>query len=125
MEVFDQEPASSHRPLPVVVMLWLALYQRIRQYGFTEPRYFLLALSVWLGAAALFFGVTRSRRIRLIPISLILLTLLDFAGPWSSHDVARRSELSRLEDTPSAQRRNRSSRPPPQFDATCDGNGRR
>ena len=83
--------------LPAVVMLWLALYQRIRQYGLTEPRYFLLVLSVWLGAAALFFGVTRSRRIRLIPISLILLTLLDFAGPWSSHEVARRSQLSRLE----------------------------
>jgi len=83
--------------LPVVLMLLLALYQRIRQYGFTEPRYFLLALSVWLGAAALFFGITKSRRIRLIPISLALLGLLDFAGPWSSYAVARRSQLSRLE----------------------------
>jgi hypothetical protein len=83
--------------LPAAVMLWLALYQRIRQYGLTEPRYFLLALSVWLGAAALYFGITRSRRIRLIPISLMLLGLLDFAGPWSSHEVARRSQFSRLE----------------------------
>lgn len=83
--------------LPAVLMLWLALYQRIKQYGLTEPRYFLLLFSVWLGAAALYFGITRSRRIRLIPISLALLGLLDFAGPWSSHDVARRSQLSRLE----------------------------
>ena len=83
--------------LPAVLMLWLALYQRIRQYGLTEPRYLLLVLSVWLGAAALFFGITRSRRIRLIPMSLALLALLDFAGPWSSHDVARRSQLSHLE----------------------------
>ena len=83
--------------LPAVLMLWLALYQRIRQYGLTEPRYLLLVLSVWLGAAALFFGITQSRRIRLIPISLALLALLDFAGPWTSHDVARRSQLSRLE----------------------------
>lgn len=83
--------------LPAVLMLWLALYQRIRQYGLTEPRYFLLVMSVWLGAAALYFGLTRSRHIRLIPISLALLALLDFAGPWSSQDVSRRSQLARLE----------------------------
>ena len=83
--------------LPAVLMLWLALYQRIAQYGFTERRWFLLALSVWLGAAALYFGITRSKRIRLIPTSLGLLALLGYAGPWSAYAVARRSQVSRLE----------------------------
>jgi len=82
--------------LPAVVMLWLALYQRIHQYGVTEPRYFLLALSVWLFAVAAYYALTRSGRIRAIPASLCVVTLLTFAGPWSAYSVSARSQAGRL-----------------------------
>jgi hypothetical protein len=88
--------------LPAVVMLWLAIYQRIHQYGFTEPRYFLLLLSLWLGAIAVFFGATRSRAIQIIPMSLCLLSAAAFAGPWSAYAVSRRSQLGRVRDLLSA-----------------------
>jgi hypothetical protein len=82
--------------LPAVVMLWLALYQRIHQYGFTEPRYFLLALSLWLGAVAVFYVVTRSRSIRVVPVTLCLAALVTFAGPWGAFSLSERSQLGRL-----------------------------
>jgi hypothetical protein len=84
--------------LPAVVMLWLAIYQRLHQYGFTEPRFFLLVLSVWLGAIAVYYGVTRARTIQVIPLSLCLIALLTFAGPWGAYSVSRRSQLGRLRD---------------------------
>jgi hypothetical protein len=84
--------------LPAVLMLWLAIYQRVHQYGFTEPRYFLLVLSLWLAAMALYYSVRRSRKIWPIPTSLCVVALVTFAGPWGAYQVAERSQLGRLRD---------------------------
>ena len=83
--------------LPSVAMLLLATFQRIGQYGITERRYLLLVLAVWLGATAAFYAVTRSREIKGIPLSLSVLGLLTFLGPWSAYDVSERSQVGRLE----------------------------
>jgi len=85
--------------LPSVVMLWLALYQRVHQYGITERRYFLILLSLWLAALAVYYGVTRSRNIRLIPISLCVGALLTIAGPWGAYAVSEGSQVGRLRAT--------------------------
>jgi hypothetical protein len=82
--------------LPSIVMLWLAIGQRIGQYGITERRYFLTALSVWLAGIALYYAVTRSRDLRIIPATLCLGSLLGFAGPWSPYQVSERSQFGRL-----------------------------
>ena len=82
--------------MPAVVMLWLAIYQRVHQYGITEPRFFLLALSIWLGALAAWYALSRSRRITVIPASLCAIALLTFAGPASAYRVSERSQLGRL-----------------------------
>jgi len=82
--------------LPAVVMLWLAVYQRVRQYGITEPRYVLLLLSLWLFAVAIWYVVTHSARIRLIPASLCAVALLSYAGPWGAYAVSERSQMGRL-----------------------------
>jgi len=84
--------------LPAVAMLWLAIYQRVHQYGVTEARYFLLVLSLWLGAVAVWYGATRSRRIQVIPTSLCLLGALSFAGPWGAYAVSRRSQVARVRE---------------------------
>jgi hypothetical protein len=83
--------------LPAVVMLWLALYQRVAQYGITEPRYFLLVLSLWLAASALYFRFRRGARMIAIPASLCVLAALSLAGPWGAYSVSAASQLGRLE----------------------------
>lgn len=83
--------------MPAIVMLWLAIYKRVAAYGVTEPRYFLIVLSVWLGGIAVWYTVTRSRNIKVIPASLCALALLTLAGPTGAYAVSRASQVGRLE----------------------------
>ena len=82
--------------LPSIVMLWLAIWKRVEQYGVTERRYFLAVLSVWLAAIAVYYAVKRSRDIRLIPVSLCLVGALTFGGPWGAYRVSEASQIRRL-----------------------------
>jgi hypothetical protein len=83
--------------LPAIVMLWLAIGQRIGQYGITERRYFLTLLSVWLAGIAVYYAITRSRDMRVIPATLCLGAILAFAGPWGAYQMSERSQLNRLQ----------------------------
>ncbi len=84
--------------MPSIVMLWMALWKRVAEYGITEPRYFPIVFSIWLAAIALYYTTSRSRNIKVIPASLCALALLTFAGPWSAYSVSRSSQLNRLGD---------------------------
>jgi len=70
--------------IPAILMLLVASWKRIAQYGITEPRYFLVVLTLWLAAMAVLYGIRRSQNIKLIPLSLCILALLTVAGPWGN-----------------------------------------
>jgi hypothetical protein len=82
--------------LPSLGMLLVAVGKRVGQYGITEPRYFLLVLTLWLTGLALYYGVTAARNIKLIPMTLCTVALLTAIGPWGAYGVAQRSQLARL-----------------------------
>lgn len=84
--------------LPSIGMLLAALAQRIGQYGITEPRFHLLVLAVALAGIAVFYGVTASRDIRVIPGTLAAAALLTFVGPISAYAFTERSQRHRIED---------------------------
>jgi hypothetical protein len=83
--------------IPANVMLLLAIWKRIQQYAITEPRYFLVILSLWLAGISLYYAFTRSRNIKVIPATLAILAVVTFAGPWSAYAVSQRSQAGRLE----------------------------
>ncbi len=83
--------------LPSIVMLLLAIWQRIDQYGVTEKRYFLAVLALWLAGIAIFYVLTKSRDIRVIPVTLCLIAVGTFGGPWSAYGVSEASQVHRLE----------------------------
>ena len=83
--------------IPANVMLLLAIWKRIQQYSVTEPRYFLVILSLWLAGISLFYGFSRSRNIKVIPATLAILAVVTFAGPWSAYAVSQRTQTARLE----------------------------
>ena len=80
------------------VMVLVALWQRIDQYGITEARYLLGVLAMWLAATALHRVITRTRDIKAIPTTLAVVGALTLAGPWSAYSVAKRSQLGRIEE---------------------------
>ena len=84
--------------IPANAMLLLAIWKRIQQYAVTEPRYFLVILSLWLAGISLFYAFSRSRNIKVIPATLAILAVVTFAGPWSAYAVSRRSQTARLEN---------------------------
>jgi hypothetical protein len=84
--------------IPSIIMLLLAIWKRIDQYGFTEPRYILVILALWLAAMAVLFIVNRDQNILVIPATLCLLALATVAGPWSAYGVSLRDQTDRLAD---------------------------
>lgn len=87
-----------------VVLLAMAIYERIGQYGLTEPRYVLVVITVWLGAmAALFVRPSFERDIRLIAASLAVLLLLASFGPWGAAGATIASQTAAFRTLAEAQ----------------------
>lgn len=82
--------------VPSIIMLLMAIWKRIDQYGFTEKRYFLAVLAVWLAGIAVFHVLSRSRNILVIPLTLCVVAVATFAGPWSAYSVSEASQVGRL-----------------------------
>ena len=82
--------------LPLLGLLAVAIGTRIRAYGLTEERYFVLLLAAWLLGLALYFLGRRGQGIIWVPVSLAVLALGSVAGPWGAFAVAERSQLAQL-----------------------------
>lgn len=82
---------------PLLIVLAVALMRRVNDYGLTEPRYYGLALAVWLAIIVGYF-LTRREDIRIIPITLAVASLLTIAGPWGATAVAVRSQVAQFEE---------------------------
>ncbi|WP_426491594.1 DUF4153 domain-containing protein [Hymenobacter sp. 102] len=83
---------------PLLGLLAVAIGTRIRAYGITEERYFVLVLAAWLFGIAIYFLVRRGQGIIWIPASLAVVAFLAAGGPWGAFAVARRSQLNQLSE---------------------------
>ncbi|MDH3215873.1 MAG: DUF4153 domain-containing protein [Candidatus Krumholzibacteria bacterium] len=83
--------------VPSIVMLMMAIYKRITQYGVTEPRYFLVVLAIWLAAVSVYYAFGRARGIKVIPLTLCLLAFVTSFGPWGAYRVSEKSQVNRLQ----------------------------
>ncbi len=78
--------------IPLIVLLFLAVGTRIFKYGITEYRYFLIMLSCWLCFITVYFLTSKKQNIKLIPVSLCVLSLLAVYGPQSAFSVSMYSQ---------------------------------
>ena len=83
---------------PLIVLLGCAIWKRVKAYGITEERYFVLALAGWLFCIALFFLRKREKEtyIQVIPLSLCCIAFLSSFGPWGAFSVSLHSQQKRL-----------------------------
>lgn len=82
---------------PLIILLCLAIYKRVSEYGITENRYFILIIAIWLTCIASYFLFSKIKNIKLIPISLCIIAFLSSFGPWGVFSVAEQSQVYRLE----------------------------
>ncbi|WP_055146221.1 DUF4153 domain-containing protein [Jiulongibacter sediminis] len=82
--------------LPLIVLMMVAIYVRIDQYGVTEPRYLVAILACWLLGISLYFIISSKDEIWWIPLSLIAVAFIATFGPLSSISVAERNQERRM-----------------------------
>ncbi len=83
--------------LPLLALLLIAVCRRIESYGFTEARYLLLVLAVWLVGIAIYFIRKEDGKLIYIPMSLFaLICLAAFLPYYNAFSVSKKSQLDRL-----------------------------
>ncbi len=82
--------------LPILLMMFISIGQRVNQYGITENRYYILALGIWVTAMMVLYSSKWKNKNIIIPITLSLVVLNSVYGPLSSMAVSRYSQNQRL-----------------------------
>lgn len=81
--------------IPLLFILFMAIFMRIDDYGITENRYIVLALGIWLTVVSL-YQLIGNGNIKFIPTSLAIVPLLISFGPWSMFSVSEYYQVKRL-----------------------------
>jgi hypothetical protein len=82
--------------LPLIALLFVAIGIRVRSYGMTEQRYFIVIVAIWLGIMALYFIFSKIKNIKVIPFTLFIACVLAAYGPLSAYEISERSQHTRL-----------------------------
>lgn len=80
---------------PLIIILFIAIWLRIDDYGITINRYIIVLLGVWLSIISIYFSI-RKTNIKFIPTSLAIILILMSFGPWSMFSVSENSQTKRL-----------------------------
>lgn len=83
--------------LPLIILLFVGIFRRIRDYGITENRYLVVVLAVWLLGITIYFIWSKKDDIRWIPVTLAIICLIISVGPWSIFAVSGNSQVNRFE----------------------------
>lgn len=84
--------------LPLLILLYVAIYKRISDYGVTEARYFLFIIAVFISGATLYLIFSRKQELRYLPITLAIFTLGSSFGPWGVFSVSKTSQIHEFEE---------------------------
>jgi hypothetical protein len=83
--------------IPLIVLLFVAIFTRILEYGYTEPRYFVLILAVWLTTVVFYFLFFPKSTIKFIPLSLFVFGFLALTLPYfNAFSTAKRWQKNKL-----------------------------
>lgn len=82
---------------PLLVLLGIAIYQRVMDYGITFRRFYVVALAVWLLFITLFMVFRKNKSLVTIPITLLAIAVFSSFGPWSAFNVSFVNQKARLD----------------------------
>ncbi len=82
---------------PLLVILFIAIFMRIDDYGITIKRYVVLTLGVWLAIVCIYTSLGKPN-IKFVPISLSITLMLTSFGPWGMFSVSEHYQVKRLQN---------------------------
>jgi hypothetical protein len=78
------------------IMLGVAISMRVAEYAWTENRYLIALLGVWLFGISLYFLLFKNAKYKWIFISLSLIIAVSQIGSFSAYNVGQKSQQNRL-----------------------------
>lgn len=84
--------------LPLVLLLFVAIFRRIGDYGITENRYFVLLLAFWILGTILCLLSSKKKQLKTMSISLFILTLLSSFGFWGAFSISQDSQVKQFKE---------------------------
>ena len=82
--------------LPLIVLMSIGIARRVCDYGITIMRLYLILFNVWCYIVCVGLMMCKSRIIKWIPLSFIVLLLLASVGPQNFASVTRRTLLRQI-----------------------------
>ncbi|MDY3317543.1 DUF4153 domain-containing protein [Riemerella anatipestifer] len=83
--------------VPMLVLLFVAIFTRLFDYGVTESRYFVLLMAIWITLCTFYFIFRKKTSISFIPKSLMAFLIFALIFPYfNAFSVSKRSQLNRL-----------------------------
>jgi hypothetical protein len=79
--------------LPLILLLFVAVFRRIGDYGFTENRYFVLVSAFWILGMAIYLLLNQKKHLKVLPISLFILAILASFGFWGAFSISKNSQI--------------------------------
>ena len=83
--------------LPLLILLFVGLYRRVHEYGFTTNRYLVLLAACWFTVVAVIQIVRKSRNVNPLLISLWIISLLLLVGPWNMMKLPEQMQMRHFE----------------------------
>lgn len=83
--------------LPLIALLFVAIFKRIGVYGITELRYYVMLLAFWLAFISIYLIITKYKDLKIIALSFFIIAVFTSFGPWGAFSVSKKSQLNRFE----------------------------
>lgn len=84
--------------IPLNILLFVAIFRRVNDYGITENRYFILAFAFWNIGIILYMLFSKTKALKVIPISLFCIAILSSFGLWGAFSVSNNSQARQFEN---------------------------
>lgn len=80
-----------------IILLAVAVAERVSAYGITEPRYALILVALWLACLTALLLFDKVGRVAALPLIFAAMLLVGSFGPWGAADASLRSQVGRLQ----------------------------
>lgn len=78
--------------IPLQFVLFLSIYIRISEYGWTEKRYYVVLFGIWTLAVSIIGIIRKNKRYHFLFASIPVILIPSILGPLSSFDVSLQSQ---------------------------------